>query len=145
MSHEIRHRCELHICSKLGIAVPGHRFLPLTGFGLSDSERNLEPPFSVVSITEAIKTHDQYSNFFCTGSVQVVNHANEVGSDQHSQSVEGVYRALSRLSDDESDPTFTFSGISIEKTRSAEDSEHAAHVDAIDFKCSCHEVNAAST
>lgn len=139
MSNEVKHRLELFLCAKLTAAVSGLKALPMTGFGLSDSETSLEPPFTVVMVTTATKSHDSYSIWLCEGAVQVVTHVNETGSDQHSAMVKQIYDALGAIAADTSNAGFVFSGLSIMKTRTADDSEHACHVDAFDFQAGCEQ------
>lgn len=139
MSYDIKRRTELHICNRLTALVAGDRkILPMTGFGTNADERTLEPPFIVVSINNAEKTHDQYSIYSCDGVVQIVTHADEVGSEEHAMLVRAVTDGLNRVGTSEQ-TGFTFSGLSITGTDTADEGSHQCHLDKLAFKCSVHE------
>jgi len=139
MSFDIKRRTELHICSRLSTLVAGgYKILPMTGFGVNDDERTLEPPFIVVSINSAEKTHDQYSIYSCEGAVQIVTHADEVGSEEHAALVRAFTDGLNRAGTAELGG-FTFSGLSITGADAADEESNQAHVDKLAFKCLVHE------
>jgi len=139
MSFDIKRRTELHICSRLGTLVAGgYKILPMTGFGVNSDERTLEPPFIVVSINTAEKTHEQYSIYSCEGAVQIVTHGDEVGSEAHAVLVRAFTDGLNRVGTAEA-TGFTFSGLSITETNASSNESNEAHVDKLTFNCGVHE------
>ena len=139
MSFDIKRRTELHICNRLGTLVAGgYKILPMTGFGVDSDERTLEPPFIVVSINTAEKTHEQYSMYSCEGAVQIVSHSEEVGGESHAVLVRAFTDGLNRVGTAEASG-FTFSGLSITDTSSSSNESNEAYVDKLTFNCGVHE------
>jgi hypothetical protein len=128
---DIKRLTEIYLCDKLAAATGG-RFFPFSGFGLN--EENLEPPFTVVAISEAEKRFAQANIWHMTGTIQVITHADEATSEEHSEMVGVIYDALNNINIEKSD-AFIFHGLNITNTRSSQDEGRQAHADIIDFAC----------
>ena len=133
MITDIKRATEIYICDKLAAELPTHRCVPFTGGSNTLDADLVEPPFTVVIISEAQRTHSTEGTWFLRGTVQVITHAADVGSAEHSTLVRNVYKAFGAIEPDWSNPLFSLHGIDIDKMRSAEDSESQAHSDIIDF------------
>lgn len=134
MIADIKRATEVYICEKLSqTVIPPHTFVPFTGGSEFADAAQLEPPFTIVAIDDAQRTHAQDATWICKGTVQIITHANESTSRQHAELVRSIYVAVAAIDTDASDPLFSFHGLDIDKMRSAQDSEENMHADVIDI------------
>lgn len=127
---DVKRAIELALCSSMSPLVPGHSFFPFQGFGLNQT--NLEPPFTVVTIHSAEKTIHDEQTYFCEGAIQVVTHAGEVESEGHSSLARSILNAIACLGQQVRENVIIH-GMDVSEQRSADDQDHAAHVDTITF------------
>ena len=130
---DIKRRTELFICSALRAALPGYIFVPFTGGTEEGDAFEVIPPFTVVYVTNAVKTHQADSTFRVEGSVQVITHAAETRTPTHAAMVKDIYNTLLSLQPNGNDPNFSFHGIDIDALTTAQDTENSVHADVIGF------------
>ena len=135
MSPEIARETERFLVGKLKAAIPDAQILPWTGGGLGTEATEIEPPFVVIGITEAVSQYQSESTWLCNGGAQILTHSSETNSEQHAILTRQVYAALKNLQPEIPSATFAFHGIDISTQRSAEDDDSKAHANVIDFVC----------
>ena len=133
MVSDIKRKTEIFICDFLSNAISTHSFVPFTGGSNSQDAGEMEPPFTVVVISEAERTHAQAGTWIVRGTVQVITIASESTSAAHSTLVRNIYQALGNIRSDATDPLFSMHGLDISKMTSAQDGESHAHADVISF------------
>lgn len=132
MTPDIKRRTELYIVDKLKIAIPTHDFVPFTGGSQTTDAIDIEPPFTVVSITDATRTMATEGTWICVGTLQVVTHRAETTSEAHSELTRSIYAALAAIPS-YADASFSFHGIDIADMTSADDDASQAHADIVSF------------
>lgn len=143
MSYEIKRRTENYICQKLTIAVsgiggaaPGHRFYPFNGGSETQLPADsLEPPFTVVEISEAEKQFSQESTWLAKGTIQVIHHIAEATGQDHARIVKAIYDAIIALQPTIPGSDFSFHGIDVGTVTNGEDTENSVYADVIGIVC----------
>jgi len=130
MALDIKRTTETYLCARLTELVPGHTFYPFSGLA---SGQNIEPPFTVISISEAERAMSTEGTWIAQGTAQVVSHSAEATSDAHSANSREVYAALGNLPPEPMAGAFTFHGLDITGTTTKQDSESEAFADVINF------------
>lgn len=129
---DIKRRTELHIVHQLKLAIPDHNFVPFTGGDENTDATEIEPPFTVVSVSDASKVMATESTWICTGVVQVITNHVETKSGEQSDLARRIYKALDNIPS-YSDPEFSLHGIDIQDMTAADDKDAQAHADVISF------------
>jgi len=131
MSADIKHQCELFLCEKLASAVPDHTFYPYHGGTAALGAEEIEPPFTVVMLDGAEKTHPNEGTWICNGTIQTITHHKESSVQAHTELSRSVYAALD-LSP-QATGTFILHGIDITKVSTAEDDQLQCRATVIAF------------
>lgn len=132
MTPDIKRATELYIVDQLSLAVPGHVFVPFTGGSRTTGAVEIEPPFTVVSVSDANKVMATEGTWFCIGKAQVITARVEASSEEHAELARQVYAALSNIQPFIS-ADFAFHGIDIDDMTTADDEASQAHADVISF------------
>ena len=135
MAAEIQRTTELFIVGKLTAAVAGHSFYPFTGGTVSTDAAEIEPPFTVVSIDTAEKTHQQEGTWICTGTLQIITHSADSSSQAHALLVRTIYAALDDIVAEAPDAAFSFHGLDVTNITAATDPSGNAHANIVKFTC----------
>lgn len=130
---DIKRHTEIYICERLREQVTGHLFVPFTGGGDTEDAAVMEPPFTVVVVTEAESMFCQESTWKVEGTVQVITNSGEATSAEHSTLVRSIYKALGTIVPNSADPLFSLHGLNIMKMRSADDDALSVHSDIFEF------------
>ena len=131
MSADIKHQCELFLCEKLALAIASHTFVPYHGGTAALDAEEIEPPFTVVMLESAEKTHPNEGTWICNGTIQTITPSKETSVQAHTDLSREVYAALD-LSP-QSTATFILHGIDITKVSTAEDDQLGCRATVIAF------------
>lgn len=132
MIPDIKRATELYIVDKLTLAIPGHLFVPFTGGSRTTGAVEIEPPFTVVSVSDATKVMATEGTWLCIGKAQVITARVEATSEEHSELARQVYAALSNIPP-AAGAEFSFHGIDVADMTPADDEAAQAHADVISF------------
>src|SRR6188768_1659560 len=91
---DIKRHTEIYICDRLREQIADHMFVPFTGGSDTEDAAVMEPPFTVVAVTEAESMYGTESTWKIEGTVQVITNSGEATSSAHSTLVRNVYKAL---------------------------------------------------
>jgi hypothetical protein len=146
MSAEAKRKAELFLCARLTTAVTGQVFIPWKGGSDITDETEMEPPFTIVGISNAEDRfrHPGLATYLCTGNLQIISHSAEATTREHAAVVKLIHDALKDITALAEDADFTlegtdiatgfcFNGLDITAMRTAEDEENQVWADIIDF------------
>lgn len=132
MIPEIKRQVELFLVDRLKAALPLQEFVPFSGGDLLSGPEEIEPPFTVIAITEAEKTMATEGTWLCRGTAQVITHHTEVTAQKQAEMAREVYKALDNIGAYSNGP-LSIHGIDISSMTSATDDQLGVHADVISF------------
>lgn len=127
---DIKRHLELFLVERLTAAVPGHQFLPMTGFG---NDPELEPPFTVVTATDSEKMYSNREVYYGKAVIQIITHSQDTPVEEHSKIVKAVSDTMKLLTRSAVKPGFVFSGSDVHGMRYSDDEKTQTHADLIDI------------
>jgi len=125
---------EIFLCEKLSAAVPGHQFVPFHGGGTNIDPSEMEPPFTVVMLDDAERTHATEGTWICNGNIQTITHSKETSIQAHSELSRAVYAALASIPSSYTSD-FAFHGIDISKVSTSEEESLQCRANIVGFTC----------
>lgn len=133
MIPDIKRYTEMYLVDKLTAALPGNLFVPFTGGSRTTGAVDIEPPVTVISISNATKSMATEGTWICAGKAQVITHRAESTPEEHAELARQVYVVLAGLPPEIISGEFTFHGIDIEDSTPTDDDAGQAHADVISF------------
>lgn len=131
---DIKRATELFLCGKLSAAVPSHQFVPFHGGGENIDAESMEPPFTVVMLDDAERTHGNEGTWICHGNIQTITHSKETSVTVHSELSREIYAALDSIPPSHTSD-FAFHGIDIGKVSTSEEESLQCRANIIGFTC----------
>lgn len=132
MKPDIKRQVELFVVSRLSIALPDQKFYPFTGGDAINDASEIEPPFTIVAITDAERTMATEGTWLCRGQIQVVTHHAEASAQAQAVMAREVYKALDNIGA-YTDGNLSIHGIDIEGMRSTSEETLSVRADIISF------------
>lgn len=137
MALDIKRKSELSLVALLSEALPDLTFYPSKGGTDDGGTTKPVPPFGVIWIDDAEKTHSNEKCYILTGTIVWISRAGiPKGPDisEHSDDVRLVYNAVSTIgSGTDVDRSLIIHGIDVSKVNEFSDAERQAWGDTISF------------